>query len=112
MKLRGATRTSPADQEWLGFDYDKILFYLSALTSFDNGWAHYFSSNRLAPLILWYEDLSTAYSSSVRAALGFLGLSVAGTRIEESRYERTANAQSLQWVERFKSMQSAARKQS
>jgi trehalose 2-sulfotransferase len=97
------------EDEPLRFDYGKIRYLLSALTSFENAWGSYFSANGLAPLVLYYEDLSAHYVSTVRSVLDFLRLDVEGVEIARPKHEKYADAQSLAWIEQFKLLHNQAR---
>lgn len=95
--------------EPLRFDYPKIKYLHSAITSFENAWGSFFSSNRLTPLVLYYEDLSARYADTVRAVLDFLQLDAGGVDIAAPRHEKYADAQSLAWIDEFRRVQGQAR---
>lgn len=90
------------EDERLQFDYAKIRYLLSALTSFENAWGSYFSSNGLTPLVLYYEDLSAQYVDTVRSVLAYLQLNAEGVDVARPKHEKYADAQSLEWIEQFK----------
>lgn len=98
----GATRETP--NETLQFDFDKIRTYLSALTSYDNSWKHFFSSNGIQPLTISYEDLSLDYTKSIKAALDFIGGVDGPVVIRPTVFEKLADAQSAEWVQRYRRM--------
>lgn len=89
------------EAEPLRFDYGQIRYLLSALTSWENAWGSFFSSNGLTPLVLYYEDLSTQYVSTIRSVLDYLQLDAAGVDIARPKNEKYADAQSLEWIEQF-----------
>lgn len=97
------------EDERLRFDYGKIRYLLTALTSFENAWGSFFSSNGLTPHVLYYEDLSAQYVSTIRSVLDFLRLDATGVDIARPRHEKYADARSLEWIEQFKMMHSQAR---
>ena len=97
------------EDERLVFDYAKIRYLLSALTSFENAWTSYFSSNGLTPLVLYYEDLSASYVERVRSVLDFLQLDAAVVDIARPKHEKYADAQSLEWIEQFNRLHKQAR---
>jgi trehalose 2-sulfotransferase len=103
----GRHRHDAGDDAPLTFDYGKIRYLLSALTSFENGWRSFFAANRLTPLVLYYEDLSADYRSGVRSVLDALELR-ADVDIAPPRHEKYADTHSLAWIEQFKRLQHQA----
>jgi LPS sulfotransferase NodH len=97
------------EDEHLRFDYGKIRYLLSALTSFENAWGSFFSSNNLTPLVLYYEDLSAGYHATIRSVLDFLQLDADGVDLARPTREKYADAVSLAWVEQFKRMHTRPR---
>ncbi len=87
--------------ERLCFDYGKIRYLLSALTSFENAWAAFFSASNLTPFVLYYEDLSAHYDATVRSVLDFLQLDAEGASVPPPTRQKYADAQSLEWIEQF-----------
>ena len=92
----------------LQFDYAKIRYLFTALTSFENAWKSYFAANGVTPLILHYEDLSANYVDTVRSVVDFLGLTTE-VEIARPKREKYADAQSLAWIEQFKLQHNQAR---
>ena len=90
------------EAEALRFDYGKIRHLFSAITSSENGWGSFFSSNGLTPLVLYYEDLAARYVDTVRSVLDFLRLDQDGVEVPQPKNEKYADALSLQWIEQFK----------
>lgn len=90
------------EAEPLRFDEAKIRYLLSAITSFENAQASYFSSNGLNPLVLYYEELTAEYVQTVRSVLDYLGLDADGVDIARPTREKYADAQSQEWIEQFK----------
>lgn len=97
------------EDEALHFDYAKIRYLLTALTSFENAQERFFSSSGLAPLVLFYEDLSAQYVSTIRSILDFLQLDAGGVEIDAPKREKYADAQSREWIEQFKLQHDRAR---
>ena len=95
--------------ESLRFDYGMIRYLLTALTSFENAWRSFFSSSGVTPLVLYYEDFSTNYASSIRSVLDFLQLDAGGVDIARPTREKYADARSLEWIEQFKQLHSQVR---
>ena len=91
----------PDEVEPLRFDYGQIRYLLSALTSFENAWGSFFSSNGLTPLVLYYEDLSAQYVSTIRSVLDHLQLDAAAVDIARPKNEKYADARSLEGIEQF-----------
>jgi LPS sulfotransferase NodH len=97
------------EHEPVNFDYGMIRYLMNALTSFENAWASFFSSSKLTPLVLYYEDLSAHYDSSLRSVLDFLELDAQGVDIARPKREKYADARSREWIEQFKRLHSQAR---
>lgn len=89
------------ESEELRFDYGKIRYLFSAITSFENAWKSYFSSAGVKPLVLEYEDLSEDYVGTVRAVLEFLRLDADRAPVASPRNPKYADARSLAWIEEF-----------
>jgi trehalose 2-sulfotransferase len=94
------------EDEHLRFDYGKIRYLL---TGFENAQGLFFSSSGLTPLVLYYEDLSAHYVSTVRSVLDFLQLDAEGVDIAPPKREKYADAQSREWIEQFKLLHDQAR---
>jgi trehalose 2-sulfotransferase len=105
---KNGKRSADAD-EHLRFDYGRIRYLLTVLTSFENAQGLYFSSNGLTPLVLYYEDLSSQYVSTIRSALDFLQLDADSVEIDPPKREKYADALSLAWIEQFKLLHNQAR---
>lgn len=97
------------EDDALRFDYAKIRYLLSAITSFDNAWGSFFSSNGVTPLVLYYEDLSAQYVSTIRSALDGLQLDASGVEVAAPRHGKYADARSQAWIEQFNGLHNRAR---
>lgn len=97
------------DDEGLRFDYGKIRYLLSAITSFENAWASFFSSNGVTPHVVYYEDLSARYVDTIRSVLGFLQVDGEGVDVAAPKHEKYADAQSQAWIEQFNLLHTQAR---
>ena len=97
------------EKEELRFDYGKIRHLLSAVTNSENAWGTYFSSNGLTPLVLYYEDLSARYVSTVRSVLDFLQLDADGVDVVAPKHGKYADALSEAWIEQFRDQHEQAR---
>jgi LPS sulfotransferase NodH len=105
----GRGKGRAGEREPLQFDYVKIRHLLSATTNSENAWSSFFSSNGLKPLVLYYEDLSAQYVSTLRSVLDFLQVDAAGVDVASPKHEKQADAQSLEWIEEFKRLHAQAR---
>ena len=108
VKTRGAAQPERNEAEELSFDYQRIRAYWCALRGWENNWEHYFRQNDLKPLTIFYEDFSGAYAATIRRVLDFLGLDHREVDIGEPRCEKSADAQSAQWIARFNAMRSSS----
>ena len=109
VKTRGGRAAKPGSAGAMEFDYSTIKTYWTALRSAENGWQRYFAANGLQPHVLEYEVLCNDFEGSVRKALAFLGLSAGQAAIAAPRHQKAADAQSFEWVERFKPLLAANR---
>lgn len=105
----GRGKGGTGEDEPIRFDYGKIRHLLSATTSSENAWGSFFSSNGLTPLVLYYEDLSAQYVSTIRSVLDFLQLDAEGVDIARPKHEKYADSQSLDWIEQFNRLHGQAR---
>ncbi len=97
------------ESEVLRYDYNRIRHLLSALTSAENGWTSFFSSNGLKPLVLYYEDLAAEYVATVRSVLDYLQVNGDGVEVARPKREKYADALSKEWIEQFKLQHEQAR---
>jgi LPS sulfotransferase NodH len=91
----------------LTFNADAIDYYVRQCQQMDFEWNHYFRSNRLTPLMIFYEDLIVNYELVVRGVLYFLGLPV-DTTIPEPGLERQADERSLEWERWYRELRIGA----
>lgn len=106
IKLRDSEDKS-SQLEKVEFSYGKIREYWSALRSFDNGWDYFFKTNEIKPHIIYYEDICTDYTLSVLSVLDHLKLARSGVVVQLSKYEKAANQQSNEWIQKFKEIHSS-----
>ena len=67
------------------------------------GWDAFFAERSAAPLILWYEDLASDMSATVRAVLAYLGVARAeSVAVAEPDLKRLADETSARWIERYR----------
>ncbi|HET7460746.1 MAG TPA: Stf0 family sulfotransferase [Longimicrobium sp.] len=97
------------EEEALHFDYGKIRYLLTALTSFENAQGLFFSSSGLTPLVLHYEELAADYVGTVRSVLEFLRLDPDSVEIARPKREKYADAQSREWIEQFTRLHNQSR---
>lgn len=105
MHLQG----EPESDKKATFDYQKIRTYVSALTSWDNAWKHFFRSHRITPILVNYEELALEFPLEIERVLRKLDLIVnesVAIGLPENR--RAADGLSMQWIERFRAMERTA----
>jgi LPS sulfotransferase NodH len=104
-RLRDTPTNFNPEQE-IEFNFKKIKSHLSALKSFDNGWRSFFASNGITPLAIFYEDLVENRKKVVSKVLKHLCLSMSEFELDEPRHQKSADAQSKEWGERFRALES------
>lgn len=92
----------------LEFDYEKIRTLWSALRSFDNAWGHYFVENRITPITVFYEDLCSDVGAIVSPLVNGLGMDGNAISIRDSKYLKSANYRSEEWIAKFVALNPAA----
>jgi len=106
VKLHDSAPSAEELNNEIEFDYTAIRTYWSALECSDKGWQYFFSTLKENPLTIWYEDLSEDYQSTIKGTLAYLKLDKQPFVVSPPRYRKTADLQSSEWVERFKSIHS------
>ncbi|MGB8842753.1 MAG: Stf0 family sulfotransferase [Aliidongia sp.] len=86
------------------FDFKRISAYLSALKSSDNGWKYFFKQADVRPLLIEYEVLVNNYRDTINTVLNFLQIDTKNLIIDEPKYQKLADDQSREWIEKFKTM--------
>ncbi|MBB3211888.1 LPS sulfotransferase NodH [Herbaspirillum sp. Sphag1AN] len=84
----------------LPFNIAAIDYYVKLCSQMDFEWNHYFRSNRLPVLMIFYEDLVANYQLVVRGVLKFLELSI-NISIPEKKLNRQSDCRSLEWERRY-----------
>jgi LPS sulfotransferase NodH len=74
--------------------------------TYDREWEAYFQRRQIAPMQLFYEDLSSAYDLSVRAVLGFLDIADDGLADAAPQLKRLADETSVEWEQRYRALRS------
>jgi LPS sulfotransferase NodH len=84
------------------FDFDQIEAFVRAGESEDATWRAFYSTHRIEPLNLIYEDIVADLAATVRSVLTFLGLPAEGIKLPQPRLRRQADARSTEWEERYR----------
>jgi len=71
---------------------------------YDNEWGAYFRRRRIAPMQLFYEDLSSAYNPSLRAVLDFLDIPDVGLPDAVPQLKRLADETSVKWEQQYRAL--------
>jgi LPS sulfotransferase NodH len=99
-KLKGLKGLS--NPEPLRFEFGKIDRCVRAVEDMDQKWRSFFQENRLAPLVVVYEDFVKSHDRTVRAILAFLGLGNQYIALPEPRLVRQADQVSLDWEQQYR----------
>jgi len=91
----------PADRA-LSYDFKKILGFVRQVEAEDGNWGAYFRLYRLAPLMLFYEDLAESCEPMARSVLRYLGLPFEDVVVAPPTLARQADERSLEWEERYR----------
>jgi LPS sulfotransferase NodH len=84
------------------FDPSAIARLERTLRDNDAGWRTFFEDNRIAPLVVYYEDLAGDYAGTIVRVLDWLGVRGAKpVEIAPTRLRRQATALNEEWLERY-----------
>ena len=84
------------------FEPQSIARMQETLERSDAAWQCYFDSSNINPLVVYYEDLATDYSGTVRRVLNWLGVPDADSvAVRPSRLKQQSTVLNEQWVERY-----------
>jgi LPS sulfotransferase NodH len=71
---------------------------------YDNEWAAYFQRRNITPMLLTYEDLSSAYDQNLRAVLSFLDIAHVDLPDSVPLLKRLADEASLKWEQQYRAL--------
>jgi LPS sulfotransferase NodH len=81
------------------FDFKVIDEWCNRIAAHDEGWANYFRENKIAPLVLFYEDVVASHRATAERVLEFLGLPFPpGIEIPPPAVEKQATRISEEWA--------------
>jgi LPS sulfotransferase NodH len=86
------------------FDLRLIDYCVEWAHIYDNEWGAFFQRRHIAPMQLFYEDLSSAYDQSLRAVLGFLDIPDVGLPDAVPKLKRLADETSLKWEQQYRAL--------
>ena len=90
-------------QVLLPFNFEQIDEWVTRLCQIESCWRRHFKRMGVVPFEIAYEDLVSAYDSTVRAILGFLDLPFSKDLIvAPPRLERQADETTEEWVDRYR----------
>lgn len=92
----------------LQYDFAKIDYWYRHIAAQEEGWQQFFSSNRISPLIISYDDVCSDWRAIAGKIGLFVGLRTRGLkRLEDCvakltpRFNKLGDGQSLEWAERY-----------
>jgi len=84
------------------FDPHTIARMEHFLEEHDSRWQSYFQNHKIAPLVIYYEDLVADYAGIIVSVLKWLGIPNADhVVIPEPRLRRQSNARNEEWLARY-----------
>jgi LPS sulfotransferase NodH len=84
------------------FDFKVIDEWCKRIAAHDEDWANYFRENRIAPLVLFYEDVVASHRVAAERVLEFLGLPFPPRmEIPPPAIEKQATRISEDWASRY-----------
>jgi trehalose 2-sulfotransferase len=98
---RRQCRRMNANERVVDFEFRRIDECITQATEYDQAWGAYFSKHRLTPLQVVYEQFVADYDLTLRRVLDFLDIPHTDLPLAEPQLERLADAQSLEWEERY-----------
>jgi len=98
----GKSSKSKATIDESDFDPQAVVRLEKTFAQNDAAWHSYFESNKIAPLIVYYEDLAIDYRGTVVAVLKWLGVPNAdAVAVRPSRLKQQSTAQNEDWLKRY-----------
>lgn len=88
------------------FEFEKIEQCVTQLQRTDKKWEEWFAAQRLAPLRVTYESLTSDYGSTVRTILHHIGVPTPA-KIKPPTLQRQADALSEDWAQRYLRMKNS-----
>jgi LPS sulfotransferase NodH len=85
----------------VGYDFDQIALRMAEAKARDEAWRIWFSDERIDPLVLAYDDLSTDPRAALQRVLIYLGLDPALAQSTAPPLAKLADDQSRDWAARF-----------
>jgi LPS sulfotransferase NodH len=90
---------APQVEEPLQFDFKLIDQRYDQIITEEQNWENYFRENRIEPLVLFYEDVTTSNRATAECVLKFLGVPIpVGLDITPLTVEKQATKMSEQWA--------------
>lgn len=83
------------------YDFEKIKECLALVKNDDAIWEHFFTYNKLEPLVIYYEDFAADYVTGTKKVLAYLGLPT-DIDIPEPRTRKQSDKISEDWEKRFR----------
>jgi trehalose 2-sulfotransferase len=84
------------------FDLDQIQERVQLIEEHNTAWRQWFTSARIQPHLVQYEDLAATPISVARGVLSFLGLQLPAGREITVQHRRLADDLNAQWIDRYR----------
>ncbi len=84
------------------FDAEGIGHFTDVIRQHNAAWQAWFSSSRIRPHVVRYEDLDTDMAGTTHGILAFLGLDLPPGRPIVARHRRQADGVTREWVQRYR----------
>lgn len=83
------------------YDFDALSHLFKEASLRDCAIEAYFTQFGITPLTIVYEDMILDFENTIRRVIDFLNLEAGELQIKDKFYQKTADKESEQWVERF-----------
>jgi LPS sulfotransferase NodH len=93
--------------EPVAFDFRAIDHCVSLASDYERRWESHFLRSGLTPLEIVYEEFTRSFDSTLRKALGHLGINHDDLPEQEPELEPLADQTTLEWAQRYREMKLA-----
>ncbi|MEN0006653.1 MAG: Stf0 family sulfotransferase, partial [Bacteroidota bacterium] len=101
--LRAGEKRAKGDDFYEGkYVFDALMHLFKELMLKECATQAYFSKHNIVPFTVVYEDFVADYEATIHRIINFLGIPHNGYTVATPKLQRTANAHSELWVDRFR----------
>lgn len=99
---RDAANTTDTTFYKENYDVNALNHLLTETVLHDCQLQEYFSKNNIKPLNIIYEDYILNFEKTIKLIVNFLGLDSTNIQVGPKYFQRTANQQSEEWVQKYR----------